>query len=1822
MERQKKQLCDITNHDWPHHRLVTSHCPPLEATKKAYLPGGVVQIAHGRHCGRISNHFSDPIGRWSGQTFLLPHNQHITIITAYRPCLNPITPTSKTIVTQQTNHLKKKGIHIHPRKIFLRDLTKTVLKENLQGNYVIIALDANLTKPDIEFENFLQICNLSDFHYQIHQTIHPTHKKGNRLDLFVGTTSLLQHITASGVLPVSKGAISDHAPIFMDITSLFFKNEQDPVKPDNRLITSKQKRSFEKMGERINTAVCQDTMLAKLLAQLETSNNKERCLNLVDDRMTKILLKEYNRFSRKPAVIAWSPQYKESYIRMTELRKALRIYRKHRKLTIPIPSHIPTNFNGIKEYLNQLLKTATIELRDVTSKAEAHRNSFLHRKLKQAQECGDIKAIKRFRNIINSENKRQSFRYLTSITKNQDFTPLDRIHKQMSDGTIQEITSSEDMFTSLRRNNLQHFNQATSTPLTKPPLQQIFPPFELSEVAVDQILHGDLSSLPNLNSTHRKLLRMIPTSDVTQISDEMTNKLFIQGIKKIPEGKTSSMSGRNYSIYKSILPHEKPVTILVTIINYCKNNSIILKRWKKILQVMLCKSRGNYLLHKLRIIQLLEADLNMYLRLVWGKLLVRNILKHDLFPQEQGGNKPGHQGTSSAVLKVLSFDQIRLLRAQACIFNNDAKACYDRIIASFSQLCCIRLGLSKKAAIFMLKLLNQAQYFVRTIFGIDKQHYSNLLLIIYGVLQGSGSAPAIWLAVSILLINTYNKEFLKGGISNPTKESTFSKVLDAFVDDTDLWDVILKPVSVSTMEKRINDRANFWNSLLSFTGGQLNYEKCFWYMISWKWDSNGLPQMKTIQESPAEIHLRDLNNNQVLIQRKETTDSLKTLGIHTSPSGTSTAAYKATVNYLTEMTASIKQHKISHADASLLIPVYIHSRLRYTFSATSFTKEECKQLDRIFRSTVLSKMGVCCKTSLHIVHGSFHTSGLQIPTCWDLQGATKLHHFMGHIQLNDLVGRLLSQLCDYTYLHIGLTDPLFSYNYSKIKDIIPPSWISNLWEFTSSIKAILHVPSLQLENQRIRDTSISSHAIQYAKGIELKRIKAVRMYLQVFFVSDIATSCGNHISQEYLYASKTRNDRTAAIGWPNQSNPPPKSWSAWRKFLTSTIAYSDFRLRNTLQQWLHPTHKTQKWNTVLNPETNNVFIKQTEGWKHLTPKANTRRILIMTNNTTRLPQNTVPISLKRYRNQVTRYNFAQYIPKPATIQRHPFTNFQDWLVSRPPYEQAIIGTFVHHSTPLSSLATALMNGELSIGSDGSARTNTSSFACKLLSCNDPATFIQQFTHIVSMQVYGTEALGHLAALYILRALTHIYPDLTLPFSIDAHIDNLGLIHRLQHGKESSISHTQQKFNYVLREIHKVEADIGILVKRHHVRSHQYDEAEDETTIPFPNQLNKHCDNLTAEAYNRQQRPVQLKEVIPDSTKTYILWQDELHINNVRQRFQFATHEILSKQYIEKRNHWDPTIHTLIDWNSIGKAFYRASSLQRKTFTKLSHKLWATNVIQHQRSNKRIDHRCHRCGKLHEDWDHVFKCKHPDNVSSRQIHLHGLRQQLLTYQFASLQVNFMIQGILNWLDNTIISPFLDNHPNDEFYHHLLSAYEYQSMIGWDQFLCGRLAHEWSTAHDLYVRDKQLSTSKLSNNAIPFLILALYDFGLKIWQQRNDTVFGATPEESKQKQQEHLNDTISNAYNDQELIRPDDQDILFQLPLPHLLQLTMEQKQNWITTYESCLESTTLETTTGEIPTYPIFSDPPPPLPPPVPNITENTVPPQTRCKSSTDSDIVS
>ena len=111
----------------------------------------------------------------------------------------------------------------------------------------------------------------------------------------------------------------------------------------------------------------------------------------------------------------------------------------------------------------------------------------------------------------------------------------------------------------------------------------------------------------------------------------MSIEELVTRVNSTKEVKTYSGSGGYYGLYWALLNFPFTFNIIVLLINKCLENIFLLKRWKKIIQMMLCKSPRNYDIEKHFVPQIIEVDLILYLRFLWRKRLVSDFLNNNLY---------------------------------------------------------------------------------------------------------------------------------------------------------------------------------------------------------------------------------------------------------------------------------------------------------------------------------------------------------------------------------------------------------------------------------------------------------------------------------------------------------------------------------------------------------------------------------------------------------------------------------------------------------------------------------------------------------------------------------------------------------------------------------------------------------------------------------------------------------------------------------------------------------------------------------------------------------------------------------------------------------------------------------------------------------------------------------------------------------------------------------------------------------------------------------------------------------------------------------------
>ena len=138
---------------------------------------------------------------------------------------------------------------------------------------------------------------------------------------------------------------------------------------------------------------------------------------------------------------------------------------------------------------------------------------------------------------------------------------------------------------------------------------------------------------------------------------------------------------------------------------------------------MLEKDSGNPMIHRLRIIVLLEADFNLALRIIWMRRLFPRAEEMGI-PSEQWGNRKNRNSIDCASMKLLTNEHLLHERKSAAMMAMDAAACYDRIITALSNICERLHGLPPSACETKIKTLFGMLRHVCTAYGDSEDFYT------------------------------------------------------------------------------------------------------------------------------------------------------------------------------------------------------------------------------------------------------------------------------------------------------------------------------------------------------------------------------------------------------------------------------------------------------------------------------------------------------------------------------------------------------------------------------------------------------------------------------------------------------------------------------------------------------------------------------------------------------------------------------------------------------------------------------------------------------------------------------------------------------------------------------------------------------------------------------------------------------------------------------------------------------------------------------------------------------------------------------------------
>jgi hypothetical protein len=397
------------------------------------------------------------------------------------------------------------------------------------------------------------------------------------------------------------------------------------------------------------------------------------------------------------------------------------------------------------------------------------------------------------------------------------------------------------------------------------------------------------------DETLREFLTSFAIPDIVKknptISTDISEDDVKFGFTKWKETTSTSPSGRHLGHYKAIikdstwysshLPDPIPARSSTERINPQEGCNAV--------NILIEKDPGRPKLTRLRIIHLFEADFNLFLKLIWGSRLVKRAASLNLLNDGQHGSTPRKKAIDPIMLTQLTTDLCRILKHNLARFDNNASACYDRIIVALGMLAARRCGMPDTAVQTHADCLQLMKYTVKTVHGISESNYHGTTFEpLYGTSQGSGASPSVWLTLVVVRMNTLDRLIPdRMSFQSPDTSQRHDRLIDAFVDDTSLGFTDPGLITLETMIAKLNHIAQTWENILFYSGGALNLSKCSWFTMYWDW-KKGRPILRRIKgEDPQPFTLvtQGSTTDPTTITRHPLSKASRILGVYLAPDG-------------------------------------------------------------------------------------------------------------------------------------------------------------------------------------------------------------------------------------------------------------------------------------------------------------------------------------------------------------------------------------------------------------------------------------------------------------------------------------------------------------------------------------------------------------------------------------------------------------------------------------------------------------------------------------------------------------------------------------------------------------------------------------------------------------------------------------------------------------------------------------------------------------------------------------------------------------------------
>ena len=397
-----------------------------------------------------------------------------------------------------------------------------------------------------------------------------------------------------------------------------------------------------------------------------------------------------------------------------------------------------------------------------------------------------------------------------------------------------------------------------------------------------------------------------------------------------------------------------------------------------------------------------------------------------LITDEQYGGRHRRQALMIIVNKKMYYDITRQTLVPASYMDDDARACYDRIIPQIAALESQKWGVSTQTTNITTKIIQNQQFYIKMKNNISNTSYAyEDNNPIFGSGQGLGWSGPLWTNTSDTINELLQNKCAGMKFIDPTNTIRVHKFTDMFVDDTASGTNYrgLK-INRSTSEQLQIDEQLHAHYLYS-AGHMLAADKCQWYNI--KFERKGFKHVISENDDGSTISIRPtFKHTSTFIKKLRPSEAHRTLGHFLAPDGNHTKQYQVIQQTIEKWIKMVSGSFLQNDEKLMAYKNYLVPQLKYKLISTNLTLAECESLEKKLSPIILNAHGIQRNCSRVPLYTSYNRIGLNIQHIYHMQGIEKLQLFLMLIRRQQSEANLLEISMRYTQLELGYPN-LFSH---------------------------------------------------------------------------------------------------------------------------------------------------------------------------------------------------------------------------------------------------------------------------------------------------------------------------------------------------------------------------------------------------------------------------------------------------------------------------------------------------------------------------------------------------------------------------------------------------------------------------------------------------------------------------------------------------------------------------------------------------------------------------------------------------------------------------